>query len=153
MFRHFNSHRRRLSIAGLLVALPLLFGACAPVAQAPAPTASSAPRVYFVEPADGATVASPVKVVMAAENFTIEPASEVVTEGHGHLHIMVDTDCVAAGQGVPKDETHLHYGQGQLEAELELAPGAHTLCLQAADGLHVALPGDGMTQTIAITVE
>jgi hypothetical protein len=66
---------------------------------------------------------------------------------------MVDTDCVAAGQGVPKDETHLHYGQGQLEAELELAPGPHTLCLQAADGLHVALPGAGMTQMIAITVD
>lgn len=117
------------------------------------PATSTEPRVYFVEPADGATVASPLKVVMAAENFIIEPASEVVTEGHGHLHIMVDTDCVAAGQGVPKDEAHLHFGKGELETELELAPGPHTLCLQAADGLHVALPGDGMTQTIAITVE
>jgi hypothetical protein len=159
MIRPAASHRRRLSLAGLIVTLSLFVSACAPVAQAPAapaaaePTASAEPRVYFVEPVDGATVPRPVKVVMAAENFVIEPASEIVAEGRGHLHIMVDTPCVEAGQGVPKDETHLHYGQGQLEAELELAPGQHTLCLQAADGLHVALPGDGMTQTIAIAVE
>ena len=157
MTRQLPLHRRRLSIAGLLVTLSLFASACAPVAPAAAPaaepTASSAQRVYFVEPVDGALVSNPLKVVMAAENFVIEPASEVVTEGHGHLHIMVDAECVAVGQGVPKDETHLHYGKGQLEAELELAPGQHTLCLQAADGLHVALPGDGMTQTIAITVE
>lgn len=145
-----NRLRRGCIVAGLLV-LALLLGACAPVRPAAQPAA--APRVNFVEPQDGATVAAPVKVVMAAENFVVEPASETVTADHGHLHIMVDTECVAAGQGVPKDETHLHFGQGQLEAELELAPGPHTLCLQAADGLHVALPGDGMTQMIAITVE
>ncbi len=149
--------RRRLPLAGLLVTLPLFVFACAPAAApaapTPAPAASAEPRVYFVEPADGASAASPLKVVMAAENFVIEPASDVVAEGRGHLHIMVDTPCVEAGQGIPKDETHLHYGKGQLEAELELAPGQHTLCLQAADGLHVALPGAGMTQTIASTVE
>lgn len=153
MSRHLTLHRRRLSLAGLFVSCSLMLAACAPVAQAPTPTASSAPHVHFVEPAAGATVASPLKVVMAAENFVVEPASDVVAAGHGHLHIMVDTACVAAGQGVPKDETHLHFGKGELEAELKLAPGAHTLCLQAADGLHVARPGEGMTQTIAVTVE
>src|SRR5688500_14123003 len=96
-----------------------------------APGASVAPRVSFASPADGATVASPVHVVLAAENFTVEPAGEVKA-GAGHLHIMVDTDCVAAGQVITKDDQHLHYGQGQLEADLDLAPGTHTLCLQAA---------------------
>jgi hypothetical protein len=110
-------------------------------------------RVLFTSPADGATVASPVKVTMAAENFVVEPAGETITEGHGHLHIMVDTDCFAPGEIIIKDETHLHYGQAQLEADLELAPGEHTLCLQAADGVHRALAGDGMQQTIKITVE
>jgi hypothetical protein len=66
---------------------------------------------------------------------------------------MVDTDCLAAGQVVPKDDTHLHYGKGQLEAELALPPGLHTLCLQAADGAHIALAGEGMTQRITITVK
>lgn len=125
--------------------LPALLAACAPAA-------STAPRVFFTSPADGASVSSPVHVTLGAENFTIEAAGEVKA-GAGHLHIMVDTDCVAAGTIVPKDDTHLHYGKGQVEADLELAPGAHTLCLQSADGVHTALPGDGMTQTIAITVK
>jgi hypothetical protein len=89
---------------------------------------------------------------MSAENFTVEPAGEI-KPGAGHLHIMIDADCVEAGNVIPKDETHLHYGQGQIEAELELSSGEHTLCLQAADGAHFALPGEGMTDEISITVQ
>lgn len=125
--------------------LPALLAACAPAAD-------SAPRVFFTSPADGATVAGPVHVTLGAENFTVEPAGEVKT-GAGHLHIMVDTPCIAPGAVIPKDDQHLHYGQAQVEADLELAPGQHTLCLQAADGLHTALDGAGLTQTITITVE
>ncbi len=40
-----------------------------------------------------------------------------------------------------------------MEAELTLPPGQHTLCLQAADGAHVALPGTGMTHQISISVQ
>ncbi|MBW7882003.1 MAG: DUF4399 domain-containing protein, partial [Caldilineaceae bacterium] len=128
---------RSLSIimaAGLLVA-----GCTSAVPQAPQA------RVYFVTPATGAVVASPVRVTWGAETFIVEPAGEVKA-GHGHLHIMVDTECVEVGHGIPKDETHLHYGQGQLEADLALAKGDHTLCLQAADGNHIALAGPGMTE-------
>lgn len=127
------------------ILLPALLAACAPAA-------SPAPRVFFTSPAADASVASPVHVILGAENFTVEAAGEV-KPGAGHLHIMVDTDCVTPGSIIPKDATHLHYGQGQVEADLELAPGVHTLCLQAADGLHTALSGDGMSQTIAITVK
>ena len=92
-----------------------------------------------------------LNVVMEAQNFTVEEAGQI-NEGSGHLHIMVDVPCVPVGQIVPKDETHLHYGDGSTEASLELAPGEHTLCLQAADGAHTALPGSGMTQTITVNV-
>lgn len=108
-------------------------------------------RVFFTNLNDGDTVDSPVTVQWGAENFTIEPAGEV-KEGAGHLHIMVDVDCVAAGQIVPADDNHLHYGKAQTEATLELTPGEHTLCLQAADGAHAALAGDGATQIVRITV-
>lgn len=111
------------------------------------------PTVRFAEPRDGASVAAPVRVVMAAENFTVEPAGDgTVHDGAGHLHIMVDTPCVDAGQTIPKDDTHLHFGDGSTETELALSPGEHTLCLQAADGAHTALPGEGMTHSISITV-
>ena len=114
---------------------------------------SAEPGVRFAEPSDGASVAAPVRVVMAAENFTVEPAGDgTVHEGAGHLHIMVDTPCIEAGNTIPKDETHLHFGDGSTETELDLAPGSHTLCLQAADGAHTALPGEGMTHTISVTV-
>lgn len=109
-------------------------------------------RVRFVDLKDGAAVSSPLVVKMAADNFTVEPAGEVKA-GHGHLHIVIDGDCIPAGQVVPKDDQHLHYGQGQVEATLELAPGPHTLCLQAADGAHVALSGADLTQKISITVQ
>lgn len=112
---------------------------------------TAGPRVRFAEPADGATAASPLKVVMAAENFTVEPAGDV-RDGAGHLHIMLDTPCLSPGEVIPKDEQHLHFGDGSTEAEVELSPGAHTLCLQAADGAHTALAGDGMTQTITVNV-
>jgi len=136
-----------MNISRLLMVVVILLAltACA------APAAQT-PRVSFTSPANGATVSSPVHLTWGAENFTVEPAGEV-TAGAGHLHVMVDTDCMPAGQIVPKDDTHVHYGQGQLEADLELAPGAHKLCLQAADGAHTALAGEGMTQVINITVK
>jgi hypothetical protein len=109
------------------------------------------PRVFFTNINDGDTVDSPVTVQWSAENFAIEPAGEVKSDA-GHLHIMVDADCVAAGQIVPADDSHLHYGKAQTEATLELTPGEHTLCLQAADGVHTALAGDGLVQVVTITV-
>lgn len=108
-------------------------------------------RVFFTNINDGDTVDSPVTVQWSAKNFTIEPAGEVKA-GAGHLHIMVDADCIAAGQIVPADDNHLHYGKAQMEATLELTPGEYTLCLQAADGIHTALTGDGLVQVVTITV-
>jgi hypothetical protein len=88
------------------------------------------PQVSFQNLEDGQRVASPVSVVMEAENFTIEPAGELI----------------------PKDDNHRHFGDGSTIADLELASGEHTLCLQAADGAHVALQGDGLTHEISLTV-
>ena len=114
-------------------------------------TAAAGPSVAITEPADGATVASPVTLKMAATNFTIEPAGDgTVKEGHGHFHVMIDTACIAAGTVIPKDATHVHYGMGQLEAPLELAAGEHTLCLQVGDGAHSALE---LTDEVKFTVQ
>lgn len=109
-------------------------------------------RVYFTNIKDGDTVTSPVTLEWDAEGFTIEPAGEV-KDGAGHLHLIVDLPCVVAGETVPADDNHLHYGKAQLTATVDLAPGSHTLCLQAADGVHSALAGDGATELIEITVE
>jgi len=120
-----------------------------PAPVEPAPVAA-APRVFFVEPADGAKVTSPVKVVMGVEGLTIHKAGEVI-EGTGHHHIVVDGDFVPSGTVVPSDEKHIHFGAGQTEAEVPLAPGPHTLRLQFADGMHSSY-GEGLSTVIAIEV-
>ena len=138
------NRKRSFLYTGLALTLSALVAACAPAA----PVA----KVTFLEPKNGATVSSPVGVKMTAENFTVEPAGEVKA-GAGHLHITVDDECTPAGQVITKDDAHLHYGNGQVEATLGLAAGPHTLCLQAGDGAHIALPGAGMTQKISINVQ
>jgi hypothetical protein len=111
-------------------------------------TVDSSPSVAILEPANAAAVTSPVALKLAAFNFVLEPAGEV-HEGAGHLHVMVDVPCIEPGQAIPKDDQHVHLGQAQTETSLDLAPGEHTLCLQAGDGTHLALP---ITREITITV-
>lgn len=134
--------RKIFALGCLVAALAALVGAC------------SAPegKVSFTSPQNGAAVSNPVKLTWAAQNFRVEPAG-AVNAGAGHLHVLIDTPCVAAGQVIVNDDVHKHFGKAQMETELTLTPGKHTLCLQAADGAHVALSGAGMTQQIAITVQ
>ncbi|MEZ4322974.1 MAG: DUF4399 domain-containing protein [Myxococcota bacterium] len=111
---------------------------------------SEGAKVMFTSPAEGASVPSPVKVVMAVEGMEVKPAGELV-EGTGHHHILVDTEPVPFGTAVPADDQHIHFGKGQTETELELEPGEHTLTLQFADGVHRSY-GEQMTATVKITV-
>lgn len=135
--------KKFLGLIFLTVALAAILAACATPAT---------PQVNFTAPQNNATVSNPVKVKWAAQNFRVEPAG-AVNAGAGHLHVMVDTPCIAGGQVIVNDDTHKHYGKAQMEADLTLTPGIHTLCLQAADGAHIALTGAGMTQQITITVQ
>jgi hypothetical protein len=119
---------------------------------AAAPTTTIAddgqPHVFFLQPADGATVVSPVTVKLGALNFEVEAAGQA-RPGAGHLHVLIDTPCLAAGTEIPRDAVHVHLGNGQLEASLTLIPGPHQLCLQAGDGLHKAL---ALSDTLLLTV-
>lgn len=114
--------------------------------------ADPAVRVYFAQPADGATVGTPFTVQMAAEGIAVEPAGEV-KEGSGHFHILVNADFVETGQVIPTDEKHLHYGTGATEAELALKPGTYTLRLQFANGAHITMDGDEYRDEIQVTVK
>ena len=136
----------------MLVVAVGMFGAVVTLVGPQTGAATDAPRVFFVAPTDGATVSSPVHVKFGAQNFTVEPAGQVRPNA-GHLHLAIDRDCVPAGQVFPTDATYIHYGKGQMETDLTLSLGRHTLCLQAADGAHVVLGGDGLHQTITITVK
>ena len=119
--------------------LALLFAACG----------DGGGGVSFMEPQDGDTISSPVRVVMQSEEIRIEEAGEV-REGAGHFHVMVDVDCVEPGQTIPEDDQHLHFGDASTEASIDLTPGEHTLCLQVGNGAHAALDA---TDEISITVQ
>jgi hypothetical protein len=111
-------------------------------------TVDDTPSVAFLAPANDAQVTSPVTLSLAAYNFTVEPAGAVHPDA-GHLHVMVDVPCVTPGEVIPKDAQHVHLGMGQTTTPLTLAPGPHTLCLQAGDGEHHALP---ITRQVTFTV-
>jgi len=109
-------------------------------------------KVTFAAPKDGATVSSPVKVVMSS-TVKLRPAGEDPQDHHtGHHHLIIDSAPIAAGQVIPTDDKHVHFGKGQTETELKLAPGEHTLMLQLADGAHRSY-GPALSETIHITVK
>lgn len=117
-----------------------------------AETASSdAPRVWFIEPEDGATVTSPVTFRFGAENIMIEPKGDVI-HGSGHHHIGVDTDCLPPGELIPEADPWIHFGDASATIEMQLAPGEHQLALQLGDGEHRTLDEPGLCQVITITV-
>ncbi|OEZ97344.1 DUF4399 domain-containing protein [Duganella sp. HH101] len=107
--------------------------------------------VSFVEPADGATVTSPVKVKFAVTGMEVKPAGDM-TANTGHHHLLINAAPVKAGVVVPADEHHIHFGKGQTETEVKLAPGTYVLSMQFANGLHQSY-GPGMAKDIKITVK
>ena len=115
--------------------------------QHPAGTA----RVFFMEPASGATAKSPVHVVFASEQVTISPVPpgeiKVARPGMAHYHLGVDTDCLPAGTVIPKANPWVHFGMGNNSIDMQLAPGPHKLVVQAGDDLHTA----GLCETISVT--
>jgi hypothetical protein len=132
---------KRLFLAMLCVAL-LVPGSRA---------ADNAKRVYFVEPADGATVTSPFKVVFGVDGMVVEPAGAIKADS-GHHHLLINTGPMKAGEPIPADDTRLHFGKGQTETMVTLAPGKYTLTAQFANGAHQSY-GEAMSKTIRVTVK
>lgn len=134
-----------------------------PAAEAPAaapapPPAAPARRVFFVEPQDGATVKSPVKLRFGLEGYGLEPVPqgtitpEQVRAGVGHHHVGVEMDCLPAGTEIVKGTpSWVHFGTGATEMDIQLEPGKHKLTLQIGDDLHRTI--EGLCQTITVNVE
>jgi hypothetical protein len=110
-----------------------------------------AQSVSFLEPADGARVASPFKVRFAVNGMEVKPAGEMAANT-GHHHLLINADPVKAGESVPFDDKHLHFGKGQTEAEVKLPPGSYVLSMQFANGAHQSY-GAPMSKSIKVTVK
>lgn len=118
-------------------------------AEAPA----AAGRVFFVKPADGATVSESFEVEFGVEGKQIRPAGATERDPKfGHHHLIIDEGPIADMTVVPKDETHIHYGDGSTKDTVKLAPGKHTLTMQLADGAHRSY-GEDWAATISVEVK
>ena len=128
-------------------------------ASAPASTPAPAPpanRVFFVSPANGATIKPMSTIEFGSSGVTVaavppgELKPEQVRPNTIHYHIAVDSDCLPAGTVIPKADPWVHFGDGKKVIEMSLTPGAHRLTVQAGDDMHRTIAG--LCETINVTV-
>lgn len=138
----------------LLLSSLLLCSVAAVASEAVAPTpAPAGAGVYFIEPADGATVAQEFTVRFGLRGMGVAPAG-IAHPNTGHHHLLIDVDTPPkAGEAIPSDERHRHFGGGQTEVALKLAPGKHRLRLLLGDHLHRPHDPPVMSEEITVTVE
>ena len=141
---------RHLALA--TVAAAAFYGTYAPARV----EAQGKPRIFFVEPKNGATVKSPVKLKFGIQNYKIAAVPEgdvkTVRPGIGHYHVGVDTGCLQPGKTIVKGTpSWVHLGKGDSEMDMQLTPGKHRLSLQLGDDLHNTVKGLCSTITVNVT--
>lgn len=136
------------SITGLVL-FAMIYSAVGQ-ARTPAPDGAA---VYFIEPADGDVVKSPVTVRFGLKGMGVAPAG-IDKANTGHHHLLIDLeDCPPLDQPLPGDDNHRHFGGGQTETTIELSPGKHTLQLLLGDKNHIPHQPAVMSDKITITVK
>jgi hypothetical protein len=136
-------------VAALGAAGAVVAATAADLPRSPAPDSV---ELYFISPADGATVRSPVTVRFGLRGMGIAPAG-VTMENTGHHHLLIDTALPPLDRPIPADAAHVHFGKGQTEATVVLAPGKHRLQLLLGDHLHIPHDPPVVSTPITITVE
>lgn len=123
-------------IMALLVLV--LFAGCAAQTGGGSTVSSAGKTLTITQPATLANVSSPLKVCMATNGYTVEPAKKGVNPGKGHHHLIIDADIPAdLSKPVAKDDTHIHMGDGSTCKTINLAKGQHTITALFAQGNHV----------------
>jgi hypothetical protein len=116
----------------------------------PAPPGAS---VYFISPADGATVPRKFTVKFGLKGMSIAPAG-TDEPNSGHHHLVIDLATLPdMTKPLPSNEHIMHFGKGQTETELTLPPGKHTLQLVFANYQHIPHSPPIVSKPITITVE
>ena len=159
---------RPFALATITATTVLLLGACSDEEPA-APAANAAPkadppaaiprtasvegaRVFFITPADGDSVTSPVRVEFGIDGMAVVKAGDNAPAS-GHHHLLVDTGLPNPGLPIPADANHIHFGDGSTSTDLSLEPGEHTLQLLLGDHLHIPHDPPVASETITISVQ
>lgn len=109
-------------------------------------------RVFFITPADGTTVGSPVSIEFGIEGMAVVKAGNMQPQS-GHHHLLIDTGLPNLDLPIPADANHIHFGDGSTSTETSLDPGEHTLQLLLGDHLHIPHQPPVVSEVITITVE
>jgi len=138
---------RLIAVLGLA-----LIAAFAAAQERSAPAANA--EVYFISPANGAKLHSPVTVRFGLKGMGVAPAG-VKFDNTGHHHLLVDTDIgdLKLDAPLPATDKILHFGKGQTETVLTLSKGVHTLEIVFADYLHVSFDPPLHSKKITVTVD
>ena len=109
----------------LVLPVVIIAGAFGVLASAQAPAtgmkaAAKKPRVFFIEPKNGATVTSPVHMKFGSEGIEIAavPPGDItkdqVRPGKAHYHVGIDQSCMPSGQVIVKGTpSWVHFGDGK----------------------------------------
>ena len=137
---------RLLTIFSLSILAAVAFG------DAPRTPSPPGAAVYFISPADGAVVTSPVTVRFGLRGMGVAPAG-IDSPNTGHHHLLIDADVPDMSLPLPANEHVLHFGKGQTEADVPLPASKHTLQLVLGNQLHVPHDPPVLSQKITITVK
>ena len=110
----------------------------------------------ILSPTDGATVSSPVTVVVsrgAGTTTTAVQGGGMNMEASSHLHLIVDSPLPKPGSAVPMDAQHIHLMHGDSKVNVPLASGRHTLQLLMGAPGHLVPPDPEVSQIVTITVK
>ena len=116
-------------------------------------TSPAGATVYFVSPAQGERVTSPVTVRFGLSEMGVAPAG-IPVKNTGHHHLLINVpDVPNLSEPLPCTENVKHFGLGQTQTELDLPRGSHTLRLVLGDHQHIPHSPPVISETLTITVE
>lgn len=111
------------------------------------------PKVFIIEPINGATVPSTFTVKFGARGVDIIPAG-VNQPNSGHHHLLIDVDTLPdLNTPLPANRTIMHFGKAQTETDVNLPPGKHTLQLVLGNYIHIAGANPVISEKITVTVK
>ena len=113
---------------------------------------ANSPKVYFIEPANGAFVEETFKVKFGLENFGVAPAGYDIPNT-GHHHLLIDTSLADLKSPIPADSKHIHFGKGQTETSITLEQGEHQLTLVMGNFAHIPHDEPIISETITVIVK
>ena len=121
-------------------------------AAMPRTASADGASVFFIMPADDASVTNPISIEFGIAGMDVVKAGD--NQPHsGHHHLLIDTGLPDLGLPIPADEHHIHFGDGSTRTEITLPPGEHTLQMLLGDHLHIPHNPPLVSEQITITVE